>query len=326
MGAIIGRIMYIVTGGAGFIGSNLVRALCERGKEVIVVDDLTDGRKFLNISEYGISDYLDKDEFGRLARNYPNFAGRPEAIFHQGACSDTTQWDGRYMMETNYAYSKHVFDYAQHHEAALLYASSASVYGAGPVFKEERKYEAPLNVYAYSKCLFDRFVETKLSLGQVSNQVVGLRYFNVYGPGESHKGKMASIAWQLYQRVISNQSVDLFEGCDGYADGEQRRDFVYVDDVVDVNLWFLDNPDRSGIYNLGTGFSQTFNDVANAVTSWFGSGDINYIPFPAHLRGRYQSFTEADISALRTCGYKRPFLSVQEGVQRYLDVLAGKSF
>ena len=322
MGAIIRFIMFIVTGGAGFIGSNLVRALCERGEEVIVVDDLTDGRKFTNIADCDIQDYLDKDEFSRLVRSNRGFAGRPKAVFHQGACSDTTQWDGKYMMETNFEYSKQVFQYTRYHRAAFLYASSASVYGAGSEFKEDRENEAPLNIYAYSKCLFDRYIRQRLAERHASNQIVGLRYFNVYGPGEAYKGKMASVAWQLHQRMLAHEPITLFEGCDGYADGEQRRDFVYVEDVVKVNLWLLDNPDVKGVFNLGTGRSQTFNDVANAVIAWHGGGDITYSPFPDDLRGRYQSFTQADISALRACGYEQPFVSVEEGVRRYLDALS----
>ena len=319
MGAIIRHIMFIVTGGARFIGSNLVRALCERGKDVIVVDDLTDGRKFINLADCDIQDYWDKDELLTLISRGKSLEVSPQAVFHQGACSDTTEWDGQYMMQTNFEYSKRLLDYCGTNAIPFLYASSASVYGSGPVFNEDRCNEAPLNVYAYSKCLLDRYVRRVIE--DSSSQIVGLRYFNVYGPREAHKGKMASIAWQLHQRMLSREAIALFEGSDGYADGEQRRDFVHVDDVVKVNLWFLEHPDVSGVFNLGTGRSQTFNDVARAVIAWHGGGEISYVPFPGHLQGRYQSFAEADISALRACGYEQPFLGVEEGVHRYLDVV-----
>ena len=319
MGAIIRLIMFIVTGGAGFIGSNLVRALCGRGEDVIVVDDLTDGRKFTNLADCDIQDYWDKDELIKLISRGRSLKVVPQAVFHQGACSDTTEWDGQYMMRTNFEYSKRLLDYCGLKAIPFLYASSASVYGPGPVFNEDRCNEAPLNVYAYSKCLFDRYVRRMLEESSV--QIVGLRYFNVYGPGEAHKGKMASVAWQLHQKMLNHEPIALFEGSHGYADGEQRRDFIHVDDVVKVNLWFLEHPDASGVFNLGTGRSQTFNDVANAVITWHGRGEISYVPFPEHLQGRYQSFTEADISALRACGYEQPFLSVEEGVHRYLDIV-----
>ena len=223
------------------------------------------------------------------------------------------------MMQTNFEYSKRLLDYCDANAIPFLYASSASVYGPGPVFKEGQCNEAPLNVYAYSKCLFDRYVQRRLD--KSAHQIVGLRYFNVYGPGEAHKGNMASVAWQLHQRMLNEEPPSLFEGCDGYADGEQRRDFVYVDDVVKVNLWFFDHPEARGVFNLGTGRSQTFNDVANAVIAWHGRGEITYVPFPEHLQGRYQSYTEADIGALRACGYDQSFLNVEQGVHRYLEVV-----
>jgi len=209
--------------------------------------------------------------------------------------------------------------YCLEHQASYLYASSASVYGDGKTFKESREFEEPLNVYGYSKFQFDQYV--RRILPRAESQVVGFRYFNVYGPREQHKGSMASVAFHFNNQVRDEGRLKLFEGCDGYGNGEQRRDFIYVGDVIDVNLWFLDNPDKSGIFNVGTGRSQTFNDVANAVIAWHRQGEINYIPFPDHLRGRYQSFTEADISALRSVGYDRPFKSVEEGVRLYLDQL-----
>jgi ADP-L-glycero-D-manno-heptose 6-epimerase len=309
--------MIIVTGGAGFIGSNLVKGLNERGiTDIIVVDHLRDGAKFVNIADLEIADYLDKDDFLARVRSGRSFGAR--AILHQGACSATTEWDGRFMMANNYEYSKELLHYCLDREISFLYASSASVYGAGPVFREERALEKPLNVYGYSKFLFDQYVRR---LHSVRSQVTGFRYFNVYGPRESHKGSMASVAFHLNNQLRAEGRCRLFEGCDGYADGEQLRDFIYVDDCVRANLWFLDHPDRSGIFNLGTGSARTFNAVARAVLAWHGRGDLDYIPFPDHLKGRYQSFTEADISGLRAAGCDLAFTSLEEGVRLYLDWL-----
>lgn len=316
--------MIIVTGGAGFIGSNLVKGLNERGcTDVLVVDDLTDGTKFRNIVDCEISDYLDKDDFLARVERRDNFGGSVEALFHQGACSKTTEWDGRYMMKVNYEYTKTLFHYCQERDIPFIYASSASVYGAGPHYIEEPRYEAPLNVYGYSKYLFDQYL--RRYLGKLTAQVVGLRYFNVYGPNEQHKGGMASVAYHFFHQIRETGRVRLFEGSDGYGPGEQRRDFIHVDDVVALNLWFFDHPDRSGIFNAGTGKARTFNDVARAVIAWNGGGEIEYIPFPAHLVGRYQSFTEADLTRLRAAGYDREFISIEKGVPRYMEELAKRS-
>lgn len=315
--------MIIVTGGAGFIGSNLVKALNERGRDdILVVDDLTDGTKFRNIADLEIADYLDKDEFLDRVLMGEDFGA--EAILHEGACSDTTEWDGQYMMEINYEYSKALLHYCLEKGVQYLYASSASVYGGGSVFVESRENEQPLNMYGYSKFLFDQYVRRLLPTAK--SQVVGFRYFNVYGPREQHKGTMASVAYHFNNQVKETGKLKLFEGSDGYANGEQRRDFIYVGDVCDVNLWFMDNADKSGIFNLGTGRSQAFNDVANAVIDYHeakgsGKGEIEYIPFPEHLKGRYQSFTEADMDALRSAGYSQPFATVEEGVRKYMEWL-----
>jgi len=314
--------MIIVTGGAGFIGSNIVKGLNQRGiKDILVVDDLTDGTKFVNLTDVEIMDYLDKDDFLKLIQNRDSFGQDIQAIFHEGACSTTTEWNGRFMMQNNYEYSKELLHYCLERGVNLLYASSAATYGDGKIFKEEREYEKPLNVYGYSKFLFDQYVRQYLPGAQ--SQIVGFRYFNVYGPNEQHKGSMASVAFHHHQQLPKTNVVKLFEGCDGYGNGEQRRDFVYVGDVVNVNLWFMDNPSKSGIFNLGTGASQTFNDVAKAVIAWHKKGTIEYIPFPEHLKGRYQSFTQADISKLREAGYTAAFKTVEEGVKAYLDVIGG---
>jgi len=314
--------MIIVTGGAGFIGSNIVKGLNDRGiKDILVVDDLQDGTKFKNIVDCDIADYLDKDDFINRVQSGQDF-GDVKAIFHEGACSATTEWDGRFMMQNNYEYSKILLHYCLRNKIQYLYASSAAVYGSSSVFKEELQYEAPLNVYGYSKFQFDQYVRQLQA--DFESQVVGFRYFNVYGPREQHKGSMSSVAFHVNNQINENGFAKLFEGCDGYANGEQRRDFVYVGDAVDVNLWFMDHPEKSGIFNLGTGRSQTFKDVANAVIQFYGRGEIKYIPFPDHLKGRYQSFTEADISALRAVGYDTPFKTVEEGVHTYMEWLNRK--
>lgn len=312
--------MHIVTGGAGFIGSNLVRDLVLRGHDdVVVVDDLSDGHKFSNISDFAIADYLDRYEFLKSLDD-SGFASQIKAVLHQGACSETTEWDGRYMMRNNYSYSKRLLHHCLDNGIPYIYASSAAVYGASTEFREHANNEKPLNVYGYSKLQFDRYVRQVAA--KPNSQVVGLRYFNVYGPREQHKGSMASVAWHLNNQVRDCGEVRLFEGSDGYGNGEQQRDFVYVDDVVAVNLWFLDHPDVSGVFNAGTGRAQTFNDVANAVLTWHGNGKITYIPFPDHLRGAYQSYTQADLTALRQCGCDLPFRPVEEGVPAYLDAIA----
>ena len=230
------------------------------------------------------------------------------------------EWDGEYLFQNNLLYSKELLKFCLEKSIQFIYASSASVYGSGTNFKEDLNNESPINLYAYSKYLFDQLV--RKHLGKNKSQIVGLRYFNVYGPKETHKGSMASVAFHLHQQLKAGTKVNLFKGSDGFADGEQRRDFVYVDDVIDVNLWFMKNPDKSGIYNVGTGKSQTFNEVAEAVIEWNQKGLINYIDFPDHLKGAYQSYTEADIDSLRKAGYSQEFLDVKAGVKKYLDSLS----
>jgi len=313
--------MIIVTGGAGFIGSNLVKGLNKRGsRDILVVDDLTSGDKFRNLVDCDIIDYQDKDNFLKKIIAGEEFSHRIDMLFHQGACSSTTETNGQYMMQINYEYSKILLHYCMERRIPFIYASSAAVYGGGEVFKESLEYEAPLNVYGYSKFLFDQYVRRVMPTA--NTQIVGFRYFNVYGKNEEHKGSMSSVAYHLHHQLLKMGKVRLFEGTDGYDAGEQRRDFVYVDDVTAVNCWFYDHPEISGIFNVGTGRSQSFNDVANAVIDFHGKGEIEYIPFPEHLIGKYQSFTQADISALRTCGYDFDFQTVEEGVKAYLEILS----
>lgn len=310
--------MIIVTGGAGFIGSNIVEGFNQKGyTDILVVDDLTDGHKFTNLHDLHITDYMDKAEFLQLVSHNQNFRKQVDAIIHLGACSDTTEWNGQYVMENNFSYSKAVFHYATNHRIPFLYASSAAVYGNSVEFAEDGGHEAPLNVYGYSKYLFDQYVLSHTE--GFASQVAGFRYFNVYGPREQHKGKMSSVAYHLNNQIQQDGMVRLFEGCDGYGNGEQKRDFIYVGDIVDVTFWFLENQQVSGIFNLGTGRAQTFNDVANSVLAWHGKGKLEYIPFPEHLKGHYQSFTQADIKRLRKAGYDQPFKTVEEGVKAYLD-------
>jgi len=312
--------MIIVTGGAGFIGSNLILGLNAKGREdILVVDDLTDGRKFGNLAKAEIMDYWDIDEFALHIKENKTFSENVEAIFHQGACSITTEWDGCYMMENNYTYSKNLLHYCREQDIPYIYASSAAVYGTNLKFEEDGGNESPINVYAYSKYLFDEYVR-KIST-DMKSQVIGLRYFNVYGPGEEHKGGMASTAFHFNNQLNDDGCVKLFSGSDGYDDGEQRRDFIYVEDVIDVNLWCFENNNISGIFNVGTGSSRSFNDMAKAILKWHGHGEIRYIEFPQHLENSYQSFTEANINNLRNAGYKHEFTSLEEGINKYLGWL-----
>lgn len=309
--------MLIITGGAGFIGSRLVKYFNEQGKtDIIVVDHLKNGKKMHNLSGLDIFDYADRQHFIENLDNYNNVEG----IYHLGACSVTTEWDGVYMMDNNYNYSKTLLHYCTKQDIPFYYASSAAVYGNSMNFTEKRENEKPVNVYGYSKFLFDEWVRREIC--RAKNLIVGFRFFNVYGPNEGHKGAMASVPYHWRLQLKANNSIKLFDGYDGYEAGCQRRDFVYVDDIVKVMYWFF-NQDRqkSGIYNLGTGKSQTFNEMADAVLQFYQKGTKTYIPFPEHLKGAYQSFTEANIISLRKAGYTDSFKSVTEGVNAYFDEL-----
>lgn len=257
----------IVTGAAGFIGSNIVKGLNERGiTDIVAVDNLTRGDKFRNLVDCEIAHYLDKHEFIRQVREHTLPYDDIQAVFHDGACSDTMEHNGLYMMDNNYQYSLDLLDWCQDERIPYLYASSAAVYGKGEIFREERELEAPLNVYGYSKFLFDQVVRRRMEAG-LTAQVVGFRYFNVYGRQEQHKGRMASVAFHHFNQYRENGYVNLFGANEGYADGGQTRDFVSVEDVVKVNLFFFDHPQQSGIFNLGTGKSQPFNDLAAATVN-----------------------------------------------------------
>ena len=312
--------MIVVTGSNGFIGSNLIKGLNEMGiKDIIAVDDHSSLELKENIAHCEIQDYIDIEEFldQVISNQFDNKGIR--AVFHQGACSNTMEWDAEYLYKNNLLYSKELLKLSKKLNIPLIYASSASVYGSGKEFKEFIKHEDPINLYAYSKFKFDQIVRKELE--DSTAQIVGLRYFNVYGPQERHKKNMASVAFHLHNQLKEADEIKLFKGSDGFEDGEQRRDFIYVEDVVKVNLWFLKNPNVSGIFNVGTGKSQTFNDVAEAVIDWNKKGKIEYIDFPEKLKGAYQSYTQADIAKLREAGYEEEFLNVQEGVKRYLDTM-----
>ena len=328
----------VVTGAAGFIGSNLVKGLNARGiDDIIAVDDMTDGHKFRNLADLRIADYVDADDFYELFAE--GAFGEVEAVFHEGACSDTMEADGKYMMDNNYTLSCELHQACQAQGTRLLYASSAATYGGSETFSESPEFEKPLNVYGYSKLLFDQRLRRELGarFENTASQVAGFRYFNVYGPREQHKGRMASVAFHQFNQFRAEGKVKLFGEYGGYGPGKQMRDFVFIDDVVAVNLWFLDHPDESGLFNLGTGRAQPFNDVAIAVVNTLRQEDklaplsldeaargglIDYIAFPEALVGKYQSYTQADLTTLRAAGCQHAFADVQTGVTSYMRWLS----
>ena len=319
----------LVTGAAGFIGCNNVLELNRRGyKDVIAVDNLTKSEKFLNLAKCSISDYFDKNDFIERVRR--DELPVPEVIFHQGACSDTMETDGRYMMENNYRYTLDLFNWAQKHRVPFIYASSAATYGTSQVFVEDVAYEGPLNVYGYSKYLFDQVLRANMK--SLTAPVAGMRYFNVYGPHEQHKGRMASVAFHQYFQFKKEGRVKLFEGCLGYGNGCQMRDFVFVEDVIDIAMYFM-TAGKSGIFNCGSGRAQPFNDVALTVVNSLSGTDytleeavskglIEYIPFPEALKGKYQAYTQADLTNLRAAGYESELHTVQQGTAKYMQYLS----
>lgn len=330
----------VVTGAFGFIGSNIVKALNEHGyNDIIAVDNLTNGAKSRNLRDCEILDYVDKEDFIQAIAN-GDYDNQIDYISHQGACSATTEQNGRYMLKNNYEYSTVLLEYAQRSEIPLVYASSAATYGDKTSFIEDRKYEHPLNVYAYSKFLFDQVVRRYFDNG-LTAPVVGLRYFNVYGQNEWHKERMASVVYHHFNQYQKEGRVKLFEGCQGYGNGEQVRDFISVEDVVKMNMFFLinhlnDTEEISGIFNCGTGRARSFNDLARAtinscrvengksiltLTEMISQEIIEYIPFPGDLAGRYQCFTQANLKNIRDAGYDKDFLSLEDGIIRYVKHL-----
>lgn len=313
--------MIVVTGAAGFIGSNIARTLNQQGRtDLLLVDHLKDGRKYRNIVDIEALDYLDKDQFIDYIQHEPSFLNDVEVIFHQGACSDTTAWDGIDMMDTNYEYSKTLLHLTDKHRIPFIYASSAAIYGTSTAFTPDVRVETPLNLYGYSKLMFDRYVIRLMP--QLHNQVVGLRYFNVYGKGEGHKTTMCSVVRHFYNELIRDNKITVFV-CDGYEPGEQKRDFIFIDDVVKLNLWFWQHSQQqSGIFNCGTGVATSFNEIAHALLEWYGKGDIVYKPLPENLKGRYQTYTQADMSNVIHAGYSQSFTDIKTGVIAYADQLS----
>jgi|SRR5271165_5438776 len=305
--------MYVVTGGAGFVGSNIICALNDRGLSDVIVVDRLNSENSKNLRGLRFAEYLDRDEL-RAAIARGGLSAQIEAIIHQGACADTTGADADFMMDNNFTFSKELLAFAISRKIPFVYASSAAVYGTSVAFAEKAENEHPLNLYGQSKLAFDNHVRGLID--RVESTLVGLRYFNVFGPRESHKGKMASMPYRIFRQIREQGRVRLFAGTDGFADGEQRRDFIFVKDVVATNLEFAARRSGKGIFNLGTGASRSFNDVARAIIKLTGEGAIEYIPLPSSLAGKYQSFTEAALGALRKIGYELEFTRLEEGIAK----------
>ena len=326
--------MIIVTGGAGFIGSNLVHQLNASGEaDILVVDNFApapnlSGPKFLNLHGARFADYMDKHEFRAALKAGVFDNAAIKAVLHNGACSNTLEDDGRYMMDNNFTYSKELLHFATAHEIPFVYASTAAVYGASLEFAPIAKNERPLNVYGYSKLVFDEYVRRLKPTFE--STVVGLRYFNVYGPREQHKGRMASVIHHFTKQLKETGTIRMFEGSGGYANGEQRRDFVFVDDLARINSFFAgllpESPEGpiKAVINAGTGEARTFKAVADALVQVHGPAKVEYIPFPGDLKNRYQHFTQADTAGLREAGYLDPFTSLEAGVKRTFEVEPAK--
>ena len=310
---------FIVTGGAGFIGSNLVKALNRRGcTDLVVVDHLTDDLKRKNLAELHFREYLDKSEFRTRLRS--RSVEPVDCVFHLGACSSTTETNEAYLHDNNYLYSRELCEWSYANGARFVYASSAATYGDGShgYSDDEQRINdlQPLNLYGKSKQAFDVWALTTGAL----RQVAGLKYFNVYGPGEDHKGEMRSLVNKAYDQVMRDGEITLFRSHKPeYRDGEQTRDFIYVDDAVKQTLFFFDHPNVSGLYNCGTGVARSWLDLASALFAAMGREPrIRFVDIPESIRERYQYHTQSDLSKLRSAGYSESFLSVEEGVRRYV--------
>ncbi|MGE5766576.1 MAG: ADP-glyceromanno-heptose 6-epimerase [Bacteroidota bacterium] len=316
--------MLLVTGGAGFIGSNLVAALSARGEAVVVCDRLGQGDKWRNLAHHEVEDVIPPEELPAFLRWAE---GRLSAVFHLGAISATTETDGDALIANNFRLSKVFWDHCTAEQIPLIYASSAATYGDGAEGFDDDMDRAhlarlkPLNGYGWSKHLFDRWVARRLAEDRPTPpQWAGLKFFNVYGPNEYHKGGQASVAWHLFGQLSRGEPARLFQSHHpDYADGGQLRDFIWVGDCVDVMLWLRDNAGVSGLFNVGTGEARSFADLARAVFAAMERPEnISYVPTPEAIRDKYQYFTEAKMARLRAAGYGRPFTSLEDGVARYV--------
>ncbi|NTW10589.1 MAG: ADP-glyceromanno-heptose 6-epimerase [Chlorobiaceae bacterium] len=320
--------MIIITGGAGFIGSAMLWELNRRGEEnVVIVDNLesADKGKWRNLSGLLYADFIGIDHFSSLLER--NALGRISAVIHMGANSSTTETDADHLLENNYGYSKKVASWCMQHDVRLLYASSAATYGDGANGYSDDVTELdrlrPLNMYGYSKQLFDRWALKN----HVLEHAVGLKFFNVYGPNEYHKGDMCSVVSKAFRQILDKETVTLFKSHrPDYSDGEQLRDFVHVKDCTSVMAWLLENPETKGIFNIGFGSARSFNDLAKATFSAMGLQPvIEYLPMPETLRDKYQYYTCADMEKLRSAGYQSPFTTLEDGVRDYVRNYLGTS-
>jgi len=313
--------MIIVTGGAGFIGSALVAELNARGiDDVLIVDILGCDSRWKNLRRLKFADYIEAEDFydavdaGSIDRDV-------EAILHMGACSDTTETDCSYLIKNNYECTKLLAEWAKEADFRFIYASSAATYGDGSkeFSDDESRIDelTPLNMYGYSKQLFDLWAQKAGLL----NSIVGLKYFNVFGPNEYHKADMRSFVIKAFEQINKTGRVKLFKSHNPeYKDGFQQRDFLYIKDAVDMTLFFLDNPRLSGIYNIGTGLAETWIDLANAVFEAMNKEpNIDFVDMPEHLKDKYQYFTQADISKLKKAGFNKKTTSLKDAVKDYVQ-------
>lgn len=308
--------MIIVTGGAGFIGRNLIAGLNKiHQTDIVVVDNLKNGKKYENLVGLHISDYIDKSDFIKHLYTNTSYIKNIETVFHEGACSDTTEWNGKYLMHNNYQYSKELVTYCVQYSIPFIYASSAAVYGKNTdIFhKTNNKYEKPINIYGYSKFLFDQYIYKIMQ--QSTSQICGLRYFNVYGPYETHKKNMASIIFNIYNQITQKKNPTLFIGSKHF-----KRDFIYIDDIININLWIWLN-NISGIFDCGTGIATSFESIANIILNFFNNKNIQHIPMPSDLQKHYQTFTKANSLQLQKIGYPHKFTEINDGIHKYLNWL-----
>ena len=315
--------MIVVTGGAGFIGSNLVAALAERGDTPVVCDVLGAEEKWQNLAKHELANIVAPDQLWAFLE-----ANEPDTIVHMGANSSTTERDADLILDQNFRYTLRLWDWCAAHNARFIYASSAATYGDGSTGFADIETIAglaalrPLNLYGWSKHLFDRRVARCVADGApLPRQWIGLKFFNVFGPNEYHKGQMRSVALQAFEQLQRGETINLFKSHrPDFEDGGQRRDFIYVRDCVDVILWLLDTPDVNGLYNLGTGAARTFADLATAACRALNREvDITYVDMPKDLRERYQYTTQAEMGRLRMAGYDKAFTSLEDGIAAYIQ-------